>query len=368
MTQPARRARPVASLVVALLMVGGAVAALSQRRAPQPSWAEAPAVGVALGGGVFAVDSDELGRDFDALVEAGVTWVRIDVDWSVIEPEPGTYRWDDPDRVITMADDRGLQVLAMVGYSPAWVRPADTTDKHRPLDVEAFRRFATVAAERYGDTVGGWEVWNEPNLQGFWQPEPDPVAYAEVLAAGIVGLRDGGVATPILSAGLAPSDDVPPVGLQPEGFLRATIEALPDDVRPDAVAVHPYSYPARPGDGQSWNLFGRVPGIERLASELLGAGTEVWLTEYGAPTGTAERSVSEARQAELVGDAIACSAHWDWAPVLFLFTARDWAGGTDGDLEARFGLLRVDGTEKPAFEAMRAALGSEAGLAVSPCG
>lgn len=368
MSQPARRARPIAVVVVAVVVLGVVAAGFTGRRPARPTWAEGPEVGVALGGGIFALDDDELGRDLDVIVEAGVSWVRLDVDWSVAEPEAGTVRWEDPDRVIGMAEDRGLRVLAMIGYTPTWARPADASDKHPPLDPGDFERFAALAADRYADRVDAWEVWNEPNLQGFWEPGPDPAGYADVLAAGIVGLRAGGVSAPILSAGLAPSDDVPPRGLQPEGFLRAALDALPDGVRPDAVAIHPYSYPAGPGDGQSWNLFSRLPGIERLAVELLGDGTEVWLTEYGAPTGSHERAVDEATQAALIGDAVACAAHWDWAPAIFVFTLRDSADEPDDDLEARFGLLRTDGSPKPAVAALRAAIGRADGLAVSPCG
>ena len=42
----------------------------------------------------------------------------------------------------------------------------------------AFARFASAAARHFRGQGVIWEIWNEPNIEQFWKPEPDAQAYA----------------------------------------------------------------------------------------------------------------------------------------------------------------------------------------------
>jgi hypothetical protein len=81
---------------------------------------------------------------------------------------------------------------------------------------------------------------------------------------------------------------------------------------------------------------------------------QIWGTEFGAPTGTARPSVSEAAQASFVTEGY---ARWRARPFdgpLFWYSFRD-AGTDRSDVEQNFGLLRHDFSPKPSFAAYQAA-------------
>ena len=67
------------------------------------------------------------------------------------------------------------------------------------------------------------------------------------------------------------------------------------------MAVHPYAFPSLPSDEDpdSPNGFAVLPAVHDLMLTH-GVTGRVWATEYGAPTGTSRRAVSEGVQAALV--------------------------------------------------------------------
>jgi hypothetical protein len=96
----------------------------------------------------------------------------------------------------------------------------------------------------------------------------------------------------------------------------------------------------------------------------------LWITEYGAPTGgpgpvwdgTPESlyrgpdHVTEAQQAQIAADSVATAASDIGVAALFWYTDRDLANRPQNDIEAHYGLRRVDGSPKPAYGAFRDAV------------
>jgi exo-beta-1,3-glucanase (GH17 family) len=80
----------------------------------------------------------------------------------------------------------------------------------------------------------------------------------------------------------------------------------------------------------------------------------VWATEFGFPTGSTSRDVSEAKQAQLLTQAFALLSSRPWAGPAFVYSYRD--SGTDKqNVEQNFGVVRYDYSVKPAYRAFRAA-------------
>ena len=312
-------------------------------------------VGFSLGLASLADTDEELARDLDAIVAAGARWLRVDVDWSAVEAVEGEPDWSWLDRVVDYAGERGLRVLGLVAYTPEWARPPDTTDKVPPDDPGTFARFAATVAGRYAGRVSAWEIWNEPNSHTFWAPRPDPVAYARLLTAATAAIR--AVAPPgttIVTGGLAPAVDAPNGSeVAPDTFLR---EMLAHTDAFDAVGAHPYCFPALPTDASTstWNSFYRLPLLRRALTDAK-LDRPVWITEFGAPTGGGRGAVSDELQTEIVLDGLRRATELGWVDRVFLFTHRD-SPGRDTDVEAHFGLLRLDGSPKPAYDALAAAL------------
>lgn len=302
-------------------------------------------------GGWFADEPDaELHADLDHMVEAGATWLRIDFDWSKIEATRGDHHWHRTDRVVDAARARGLKVLGLITEAPAWARPSGTDSKSPPSDPRHYAAFAAAAVERYHQRgVEAWELWNEPNLGMFWGPHPDPVAYVDLARPAVAAMRDVDPDVVILSGGLAPAADrADRTSVAPLTFTARLLDEGGDLF--DGIAMHPFSYPARPIDPDSaaWNPFHNLPTLRQLLVDSGHGHLEIWLTEYGAPTGTSDRAVSEAEQSAQISEAITAATAWPWTGPIFLYSIRD-ERLAPGDFQANFGLFRHDGTAKQSW-------------------
>lgn len=121
----------------------------------------------------------------------------------------------------------------------------------------------------------------------------------------------------------------------------------------DGIAVHPYTFPALPRDARQHNVggFTDLPALHNVMSRRGDGQKKVWITEFGAPTGTGPTAVSEEEQAEALIKARKLVGRWDWAGPLIYYELVD--GGTDPtDVEQNFGVLREDLSLKPAAVAL----------------
>jgi hypothetical protein len=300
----------------------------------------------------------QLRRDFELIASTGAAWVRFDFDWGGAEPEPGKYNWRRIDRLVQAARSRRLSVLATVAYTPAWARPAGTSDKAPPTDPAAYARFAEAVARRYSPLgVHHYELWNEPNVSAFWQPAPDPAAYADLLRTGSAAIRSADPAATIVSAGLAPAVDRPDrATLSPRTFLEAVYRAGAA-ASFDAVGIHPYTYPDPPLTPHPDNAFATLPETYALMAAHGDGGKRLWGTEYGAPTGESERAVTGEEQAARLREGYDQWRRWPFTGPLFWYTHRD-RGSDAADPEDNFGLVTHKGRPKPALAALRAVTGA----------
>lgn len=310
--------------------------------------------GFSPGAGLVRASPEEVDRELDAVVASGARRVRLDLDWSMVESKRGRFDWAAVDRVVDAAAARELEVLALLTYSPDWSRPEGTSSHHPPDDPADFAAFAGAAAARYTPRgVVEYEIWNEPNTPSFWEPAPDVAAYARLLVAAAAAVRDAAPDALVLSGGLSPAQDGAADGqIDPRTFLTGLYAAGARDAF-DAVAVHPYSFPALPTDASTaeFNTFQKLPTLRATLVANGDADKQVWLTEVGAPTGDGPEAVSDQRQSEIVTDAVVAADALDWVGPVFVYAIRD-AGEDSKDREDNFGLLRRDFSRKPAWDAL----------------
>lgn len=351
-------------LVAALILVGTVV--VMSARAGDPKTPHTLNTGLSYGDTLVWMSDEQLGQALDDAVDLGAGWVRADLSWDDIQGDgPDTYQWQLFDRVLGAAQKRGLRILPVLAYTPAWARTTGCTEATcAPADPAAFARFADAAARRYAPRgLHVWEIWNEPNL-GFWKPEPDPEAYARLLTATSRVIRAADPAAELIMGGLV-ATGTGPGQVSPEEFLTVVLREAPDAV--DAVGYHPYTYPHLASDhtlfGTTWDRIGKI------RDALAAAGhphMPLWLTETGAPTGGPGAAsdgssglnvthVTEARQAAIAADLIPTAATTPLVDAVFWYSDRD-LGTDESTSENFFGLRRADGTAKPAYAALRGAL------------
>ena len=78
----------------------------------------------------------------------------------------------------------------------------------------------------------------------------------------------------------------------------------------------------------------------------------IWLTEFGAPTGTDPSAVTEAVQAQIIQIALQSAQDTAWMGPAFIYEIRD-AGTDPSDREQNFGILRRNFTPKQAYGVVR---------------
>ncbi|MDO9458252.1 beta-galactosidase [Nocardioides sp.] len=308
-------------------------------------------VGFSPGFSIQEESLEDLRRDLDQMRAIGVTRIRLDLSWARVEGVRGRYDWSQSDRVLAETRRRGIRVLAVIGYQPDWAQRYDSAGRPQPVDRAGFARFAGAAAARYRTQVGAWEIWNEPNLQRFWIAPPNAAQYAALVNAVAPRLRAGDPGARVLVGSMSPANDVAGETVSPMTFLRGVYARVP--LRNfDAVSVHPYSFPAMPTGFEEWNTFFRMRQLRQIMAANGDARSKIWLTEYGAPTGTSDEAVGEQDQAAMLVSGIREARRRGYTGPIYLYSLRD-AGTDAGDREDNFGVLTHDRHAKPAYAALR---------------
>jgi hypothetical protein len=228
--------------------------------------------------------------------------------------------------------------------------------------VGRYGRHGTLWAERPTVPrlpIHSWQVWNEPNLWPWWPPIADAAAYVRLLADVGRGIKRCDQAAEVVAAGLPNSHAW--LGPQVAEYLDAMYRAGARGTF-DSLAIHPYG-------SETWRVVDQLREARAVASRY-GDPAPIWVTELGWGTGGPPTSitVSEARQADLLRATLAelharreeigirGFVYYQWIDL--------WAGGSNADsLWHHIGLLRADGTAKPALAAYLNTIG---GLGLAP--
>jgi hypothetical protein len=231
------------------------------------------------------------GEDYELMSEAGITSVRLPLNWSEIEPDARArfdQNWSFLDGQVKAAAENGMTPFFFVWGTPAWVSPklgAEPIASARQR--QEWLRFLRSAVRRYGPEgsfwrenrevprhpVRQWEIWNEENIVTF-SKEPDPEAFARLIriSGGLLHRIEPG--SRVLLGGLFGRPLQIPPNVASEGFL-ADLYRVPGIKRYfDGVALHPYVASATALEGQ----------IERLRTVMTlngDAATPLYVTEMG---------------------------------------------------------------------------------------
>lgn len=366
MSAPAKKAGRFVAWLAPLLVAAASPSPLTAQSgsvSPPPEAVSAGTLGIAIG--IDALrwqEPADLEAAFLDVRRLGAGWLRTDLNWSLVQPTgPEAFDWRGMDRIVELARRNNLRLLPVVGSVPEWAR-APGEPGIAPFDVDAFAAFLEEAARRYApQDIRTWEIWNEPNMTGSWIGPPDAAAYAAVLRAGRDAIRRADPGAQVLLGGLAPA---PVTG--PEGAVThvAAVEFLAGVYAAggagafDAVGFHPYSWPLVPADPAPWNGWTMMAGpIHDLMAANGDAGKRIWITEFGAPTSA--EGVSQARQAEILEEAVQLATTYPWAGPLFWYSYRD-LGEDPSDPEQWYGLVGDGGEPKPAYQTFRSLVGTSA--------
>lgn len=304
-----------------------------------------PRFGMSQGFQPIELPDAELASVLDGIAATGAKVVRLDLPWAQIQAKgPASFDFANTLRVYNAAIARGFTVLPVTSSIPGWagsVAPSSDTSYFNFMF-----QAGLVLIPRGISTV---ELWNEANLTGM-----TPQQYtAMALIPGSSGFRAAGAqlgkTVTIVSTGLAPAKTGGGNYSQLD-FLRG-IYAAGGSGYFDVVGTHPYTWPADPAIASSWNWMQKTSELHDLMVRQGDGSKSIWATEFGFPTNLGDRGVSEETQAQFIANGAAVWASFPWAGTLVFYSFRDLAG-PDADPEHHFGLIRVDGSAKPALAAV----------------
>ena len=289
----------------------------------------------------------------------GITSLRVDANWRWVQPNSAhAFEWGQLDQEVNSIRAAGMSVDLVIDGCPAWaaVTGAAADPSAQPASSSQYATWAAEVAARYAPKgVSDFEIWNEPNDVQFWQPAPNPAAYAADLIAAYAAIKAVDPSAFVISGGLAPETN-DGTNYNPITFLK-TMYAGGAKGSFDALGYHAYSFPATPDTYESWSAWSQMartsPSIRDIMTANGDGGKPIWITEFGAPS-SGPSGVGTAAQSTALYQAITYAKKCDWIGALYIYTWQDTATGPS--IDNGFGLLTSSGSPKPAYGAAAALL------------
>jgi len=298
-----KRPPPLAVVLAALTLFGGAIAALAVAQSgggapPAPVLATPSAVikpSGRLPSSFFGIVSEDAfaspGRyraaTFNQLARMGVGLVRQTFDWAAIERAPGRYNFLAYDGLVGSLAARHMTVLPVLLDPPPFLSSAPKhgaePGTYPPRNYADMGRFAATLVRRYGPRgrfwrahpelppipIRAWQVWNEPSLPAYWPSGPNPAEYTSLLARVARSIRHLDPGADVVSAGIPDSR----LGISFDDFVSGMYKAGARGAF-DTLAIHPY---ARDAAG----VVAAVEQARRIMNENGDRDSRIWVTELG---------------------------------------------------------------------------------------
>ena len=148
---------------------------------------------------------DIIKKDMELLKRSNVDLLRISFGWDAIEAEKDQYDWLFWDDYVKMAvDEYGITLIPYICYTPLWNSRGDTLWfwNDQPLDFDEFGEFMFDLVTRYKDYIKTWELWNEPDLDIYWDTG-DVEAFAKFIKIGSEAVKKADPEAKVVLGGMA---------------------------------------------------------------------------------------------------------------------------------------------------------------------
>ena len=196
----------------------------------QRSYLDSPRVGDAIGISAHFIEPHfPKSGEMKLMADAGFGWVRTDLTWENTEGPAGPD-FSYYDRLLAEFDRYHIHPIFILCYrNSRWKRgPSFSTDAERG----AFGRWAAAAVGHFRGRGIYWEIYNEPNNQMFWEPNPEPDNYTKLAIATARAIRDIAPGEKIIGPATS--------GIDLEFLERCFSASLLNYLY--AVSVHPYRH------------------------------------------------------------------------------------------------------------------------------
>lgn len=295
-----------------------------------------------------------------AATDAGAGYTRIILRWDVIQPA-GRDDWKPanvPDPLIETELAAGREVVAVLIGTPNWASQG-VNDARAVPDMDAWGNFTKRIAQQYQGRIKTWIIWNEPDVWDMNHPgstwlgtEAD---YYRLLQVAYDNIKSVDPGMQVFLTGLTYHWDAQ---YNREQYLSRLLKIITAD--PDAPAHNFYF------DGVTYHLYYKPRQMFDILNEIhamldsFGLGEKpIWVNETNAPPtddpleppwADPHFVVSTAEQANFVIQAYALLIAGGAQRIEFYKMKNSLAHPEDIE---PYGLVRSDGTRRPAFDAFK---------------
>ena len=345
--------------------------------APPPSSGPAPNVNQPFDYGIQVDPGNSPAFNIGHIQALGFRWVKFQMPWKDVEPNPGDIQWGRWDEIINAYNGAGIKILLSIPKAPNWARPGDDDKSVEgpPVDPNAYANFVGQVAGRYAGKVQAIEVWNEQNLyyEAGGQGRVNVDNYMALLRASYAAIKAANPNMVVVSGALTPTGAPPPWAVDDVLYLRQMYERGLKDVS-DAIGAHPSGFanppdalfqggdfdPARGyDDHRSFFFRNTMEEYRNVMVEFGDSNKTIWPTEFGWPVWrfqgddrfvfAQENTLEE--QAQYIKQAYEMGKQWGWVGAMFLWNL-DYAVTSPNTELANFGIL-TGGGPTPAYGALQ---------------
>lgn len=240
----------------------------------------------------------------------GSNSARFTMDWWYLEPTRDKWnegQWDRFERYYDALRERGIRPLITVSSAPPWARDPNAQSCTNEQGCEfppgvawegEWQEFVAEVARRFPQAAA-IEIWNEPNLQGFWKPFPDPDRYGRLVATAYPAIKAVDPNMRVLAGALAPTQtkEVDFFGRTTKMPMRQFLNQAYPRIKnnSDAISFHTVFQASSFGAETLWaKAFEDARSVRRAYND---GGKKLWLTETGLTT-HGPLAFSQAEQAQ----------------------------------------------------------------------
>jgi len=281
--------------------------------------------------------------------ESGAGVVRWQFNWRDHEPSPGQWIWNQSDENIASWNRAGIDIHAIMHFPPEWALEEGSLFIPKGLSLpwsdsgNGWAQYCYRFAERYKGQIASYEIWNEPDLNNYWDGTPEQ--YYLILRSCYQAIKSVDPNVPVIMAGMA-------LFIEPTFLPRVVQLAATDPAGPannfffDAAAIHMYADP-----GLAYDL---TVSTRKLLDDYGLTSKAIWITETNIalhPSRDSQPNWEYATEEEagwymlqVSSNALAAGADR-----LMIFRMAD-----DG-MDKAYGLVRNDATVRPSYESFRMA-------------
>ncbi|MGE7272113.1 GH39 family glycosyl hydrolase [Brevibacillus panacihumi] len=200
----------------------------------------------------------------------GFGTLRVGTTWRQLEAQKGRFDFREVDAYVAFAQQEKLDVIMQLGQPPNWATGGissspygDLFNSIPPHNIQDWRYYVAALGQRYKGKILYYEVWNEPNLSGFYSGTLAKLVELTMEAYKVLKAIDPQIQ--IISPTYTTVDGVAGMG----DFLRAGGK---DWI--DIVGIHLYSYPKPPEA-----MLDLARKYRQVITQAGAGGLPVWNTE-----------------------------------------------------------------------------------------